>query len=106
MGTPTQLRGDLAPLSTLKPIQIRTLKRDGATYTQTASNPDAFGFPQTITRTGTDTKTDALTYKHDQKLWVLGTLVKSVSAGATEMDVTMYADDLPEYVRRFGREFR
>lgn len=103
LGTPTQSRGDPAPLSTLKPIQTRTIKRDGATYTQTASNPDAFGFPQTITRTGTDTKTDALTYKHNQTLWVLGTLVKSMSAGATEMDVTLYADDLPEYIHRFGR---
>ncbi len=103
MGTPTQLRGDVAPLSTLKPVQVRTIKRDGATYTQTASNSDAFGFPQTLTRTGTDTKTDTLTYKHDQTLWVLGSIVKSVSGGIAEMDVTLYADDLPEYIHRFGR---
>jgi RHS repeat-associated protein len=103
MGTPTQSRGDTAPLSTLKPIQTRTITRDGATYTQTSSNPDTYGFPQTITRTGTDTKTDTLTYHHDTGLWYLGMVTKQVSGGQTEFSITPYGNDLPEYVYRFGR---
>ena len=103
MGTPTQTRGDLAPLSTLKPIQVRTVTQDGATYTQTMSNPDSFGFPQTITRTGTDTKTDTITYTHDTGLWVIGTVTKTQSASNTEVLVTLSPFDLPQTVTRFGR---
>jgi len=103
MGTPTQTRGDAAPLSTLKPIQTRTITRDGATYTQTQSNPDSYGFPQTIKRAGTDTKTDTLTYHHDTSLWYLGMVVQQVSGGNTEFSITPYSNDLPEFVYRFGR---
>jgi RHS repeat-associated protein len=103
MGTPTQVRGDLAPLTTLKPVQVRTITQDGATYTQTMSNPDSFGFPTTITRVGTDTKADTVTYTHDTSAWVIGTVTKTQSAGATEVAITLNANDLPETVTRFGR---
>ncbi|MGH7484260.1 MAG: hypothetical protein ACREMY_01485, partial [bacterium] len=103
MGTPTQSRGDLAPLSTLKTTQSRTITRDGATYTQTMSNPDAYGFPQTIARTGTNTKTDTLTYHHDTGLWVIGTLTQRQSAGQTEVSIDLNSDDLTQAVTRFGR---
>jgi hypothetical protein len=35
LGTPAQLRGDVSELASLRPVQTRTLKVDGATYTRT-----------------------------------------------------------------------
>jgi YD repeat-containing protein len=104
IGAVTQTRGDAAPLSTLKPINTHTITQDGATYTNTASSPDAYGFPQTITRTGTDTKTDALTYHHDSVLWVIGTLTQVSSASNTELKIIPNAFDLPQELDRFGRK--
>ena len=82
LGTPTQVRGDDARLVSLRPVSTRTITVDGATYTQTKSNLDEFGFPQTITRTGSGaTKTDTITYTHNKQYWVLGPVTKRINGG-------------------------
>jgi hypothetical protein len=102
-GTPAQVRGDVAPLSTVRPVSSRMTTVDGATYTQTMSNPDSFGFPQTITRTGTNTKTDTLAYDENTSAWILGTVKSRSSAGATEVALTLNSNELPTEIDRFGR---
>ena len=109
-GAPAQVRGDIVPLSSLRPIQTRVITREGtATYTQTSSNPDGYGYPQTIVRQEKDTttnytKTDTLTYTEDDMGWFLGWVTKKVSDNATEFSITPYSTlDVPKYVYRFGR---
>ncbi|WP_306581143.1 RHS repeat-associated core domain-containing protein, partial [Dokdonella sp.] len=103
VGTPAQVRGDLPRLASLRPVQSRTLKVDGATYSRTASNPDQYGFPRTLTRIGTHTKTETLTYAHNLTDWVLGT-VRMVESGAkTELDLTLDSHNQPKEVRAFGQ---
>ncbi len=103
MGTPVQVRGDVAPLSTLRPVSQRTITVDGATYTQTLSNPDSYGFPTTITRTGSRTKTDTLTYYHNTSTWVLGTVQRLNSDGLSEFGLTLNSYSMPTEVYRFQR---
>jgi RHS repeat-associated protein len=105
MGTPTQVRGDTAPLTTLRPVSKRTSVVDGVTYTQTMSTPDTFGFPATITRAGgTSTKTDTLTYEHNTSAWIIGTLKTKKSGGATEFTLTLNSNEVPTEIDRFGRK--
>ncbi len=102
-GTPAQTRGDVSALTTLRPVSKRTTTQDGATYTQSVSSSDQYGFPSSITRTGTDTKTDTYSYHHDTSAWVLGTVTELDGNGTQEVKVTLYTNDLPQYVYRFGR---
>jgi hypothetical protein len=102
-GQPAQVRGDAVPLSTLRPISTHTIVQDGATYTQTLSNPDSYGFARTITRSGTDTKTDTLSYSHDTGLWVIGTPTELDSGGKAEWKAYLNSFDLPRELDRFGR---
>lgn len=101
IGTPAQVRGDVSALSSLRPVQKRTLSIDGATYTRTMSSPDVYGFSRTITRTGSDTKTETITYSHNTNDWVLGTIVHVVSDGRTEVDLTLNSHNQPTQVRHF-----
>jgi RHS repeat-associated protein len=101
IGTPAQVRGDVSELSSLRPVQKRTLSIDGATYTRTLSSPDAYGFSRTITRTGSNTKTDTITYSHNTNDWVLGTVTRVVSDGRTEVDLTLNSHNQPTQVRHF-----
>ncbi|MEO7326062.1 MAG: hypothetical protein ABIW82_14655, partial [Dokdonella sp.] len=103
LGTPAQVRGDVSQLASLRPLQSRTLTLEGATYTQTLSDPDEYGFSKTITRAGTDTKTDTLVYAHDTTHWVLGTVKSLTSGSKTEFDLTLNSLNQPKEVRRFGR---
>lgn len=103
LGTPAQARGDVSQLSSLRPMSTRTITQDGATFTQTRSKPDGYGFPQNITRVGTDTKTDTLTYSHNTTDWVLGTVQKLTSNASDEIKLTLDSHSRPTQVYRFGR---
>ncbi len=52
----------------------KTMVRDGASYTSTYSNHDAYGNPQTIVETGPNggNRTTAKTYYNDPAKWVIG----------------------------------
>jgi RHS repeat-associated protein len=102
IGTPSQVRGDISELGSLRPMQSRTLTRDGASYTRTLSSPDAYGFSQSITRTGSKSKTDSIAYAHDANKWILGTVKTISSSGATEIDLTLNANKQPTRITRFG----
>ena len=107
IGTPAQVRGDAAPLSALKPIATRAIAQDGANYTLTSSNPDKYGFPQSLTRSdGIDSKTETLTYGHDAEAWVLGTVTQKTSGGKAEFQLTLDAFDEPQELDRFGLKVR
>ena len=104
-GTPAQVRGDLAPLTTLRPTQTITTTVDGATYTETMSNPDAYGYPTTITHQGSNSKTDTLTYDHNTTTWVLGTL-RGKSSSVQEWYASLNSYSQPTIITRFGRQDR
>ncbi len=104
-GTPAQVRGDLAPLTTLRPTQSVTTTVDGASYTQTMSSPDAFGYPTSITHQGSSSKTDTLTYDHNTTTWVLGTL-HGKSNAANEWYAYLNSYSQPTIINRFGRQDR
>lgn len=106
MGTPAQVRGDVSELSSLRPIQLRTLVQDGATYKRTLSNPDAYGFSQTITRSGSSTVTETITYAHNTADWVLGTVKRVHSSGddsGDDFELTFNSHNQPTQLKRFGR---
>ena len=106
LGAPSQLRGDVSALSSLRPVQSRTLTRDGATYTRTMADPDDYGFPKTITRTGTATQTEKITYQHNTTDWVLGTVARLHAGDVQSQDdyeLTFNSHSQPLTVKRFGR---
>jgi RHS repeat-associated protein len=102
LGTPTQTRGDTARLAQLRPLKTHTRTRQGVAFKNAASSLDSFGFPQSISRSGTDTKTDSLTYVNDKTHWVLGTVKKIASGGKTEYEAVLNTLDQPTSVSRFG----
>lgn len=102
MGAPAQSRGDLVRQNQLRPVFRRTINVQGTNFVRTASSPDTYGFPQSITRTGSATKIDSLTYGHNTGKWILGTLKKSISGGQTEFEYSLNAENLPYTVSQFG----
>ncbi|WP_165371453.1 RHS repeat domain-containing protein [Pseudolysobacter antarcticus] len=104
-GTPAQVRGDLAPLTTLRPTQSVTTTVNGASYTQTMGSPDAYGYPTSITHQGSSSKTDTLSYNHNTTTWVLGTLY-SKSDAAQEWYAYLNSYSQPTIIDRFGRQDR
>ncbi len=102
LGAATQSRGDTARLAELRPLKQRTTTLQGATFTYAATSLDAFGFPQSITRTGSATKAETVTYANNTSKWVLGTVQKIVSGGSTELDSVLNALNMPTSVSRFG----
>jgi|GEM_PF-2252665 len=102
IGTPAQVRGDVSELSSLRPVQKRTLTVDGTTYTRTLSDLDSYGFSRTITRAGSKTKTEVLTYSHNTNDWVLGTVISVVSDSRTEFELTLNSHSQPTQIKRFG----
>jgi RHS repeat-associated protein len=103
LGTSTQSRGDTARLATLRPLKQRSTALQGVTFSYTASSLDEFGFPQSLTRAGSGTKADSVTYSNDKAKWVLGTVKKVVSGGLAELDLVLNALDQPTSVSRFGQ---
>ena len=81
LGTPTQSRGDAVRLTALRPLKKRMTTLQGSTFTLTTSGLDAFGFPQSIVRDGSATKTDSVTYTNNKTKWILGTVRRSSAAG-------------------------
>ncbi len=102
IGTSTQSRGDTVRLAELRPLKQRATTLQGVSFTYTANSPDEFGFPQSITRAGSTTKSESLTYSNNKSKWVLGTVKKIVSSGVTELDRTLDALNQPTSVSRFG----
>lgn len=103
LGTATQSRGDTVRLATLRPLQKRTTTLQGMSFTYTASSLDAFGNPQSITRAGSATKAETVTYANNTTKWVLGTIQKVVSSGATERELVLNTLNLPTSVSRFSQ---
>ena len=102
LGTATQSRGDTARLATLRPLKQRTTTLQGTTFTYTASSLDAFGNPQSITRAGSATKAETVTYANNASKWIVGTVQKVVSSGSTELDRVLNAFNEPITISRFG----
>ncbi|HEY6984704.1 MAG TPA: hypothetical protein VH375_01370, partial [Rhodanobacteraceae bacterium] len=103
LGTPAQSRGDAVRLTALRPLKQRTTTLQGATFTYTAASLDEFGFAQSITRAGSATKAEAVTYANNKSKWILGTVQKIVSGGATELERALDANAQPTSVSRFGQ---
>lgn len=106
LGTPSESRGDVSAISSLRPVKTRTIKRDGATYTLTMSNLDTYGFPLNVSRIGTDTRNEVLTYAHNTTDWVLGTIKKlhtATPASADDYELTFNTHNQPLTLTQFGR---
>lgn len=65
-------------------LQSKTVLRDGATYTTTYSNYDAYGNPGTIVETGLNggNRTTTRTYLNDTTKWIIGRLKDESFAGS------------------------
>ena len=103
IGTSAQPRGDVAQLTTIRPLKSHTTTVDGATYQLTINTRDQYGYATSTTSTGTNTKSETVTYKHDTTAWVLGTLVTKGTNGTTEESNTLDSKDMPIATYQFGR---
>jgi len=102
LGTPTQSRGDTARLAQRRPLKQRSMTLQGASFIYTAGSLDEFGFPTTIVRDGSDTRTDILTVVNNKSKWILGTVKKISSSAGTELDMALDSNNQPTSIRRFG----
>jgi YD repeat-containing protein len=102
LGTPTQSRGDTVRLAELRPLKTHTRTLQGVAFSRAAASLDEFGFPQSITRKGSDTKSDSIAYVNDKTHWVLGTVKKITSGGKTEYEAVLNTLDRPTSVSHLG----
>lgn len=82
-------------------LQKRTIVRDGATYTTTYSNYDAYGNPRTIVETGPNggSRTTTLTYYNEVSKWIIGKPLTESSPGNSVVRTYDAKGNLTSYSR-------
>lgn len=99
-------RMDQVANACLRPVKIRTITQDGASFTANNTTFDVFARPTTTVKSNTlgYTKTDVTTYADNTSLWVLGQVARQTSNGV-EVAATTFdaATALPKMVSSFGK---
>ncbi|MGZ3182660.1 MAG: RHS repeat domain-containing protein [Telluria sp.] len=103
MGSTKQDRGDGVMAGKLRPMKSRDIAQQGLHFAWTASNFDPRGRPLAVSKAGTASRSEQMTYTDIEDFWVLGGLRILTVNGVEDTNVGRNAKGDVISMRRFGK---